>query len=88
VQPSTDEVGRAEDQEGSLAIHYVGCVNHDTQQETRRINEDVAFAAADLLRPVLAMGPPFSVVFTDCESMIAAEGWAQRPIWRRSCSRK
>jgi hypothetical protein len=32
------------------------------------------FSPADLLRPIIAVKPPFSVVFTDCESMMAAEG--------------
>jgi hypothetical protein len=43
-------------------------------QKTSGINQNMAFSPANLLRPVITMKPPFSVVFTDCESMMAAEG--------------
>jgi len=48
---------------------------HDrVDEKSRGIDEDMPFSPADLLRPVVTMNPPFSVVFTDCESMMAAEG--------------
>lgn len=62
-------------------------VDKGTQQKTGRIHENVAFSAANLLRPIVAVNPPFSVVFTDCESMMAAEGWTLRDIRVRTSSR-
>jgi hypothetical protein len=47
----------------------------DTQEETRRLNEEMTFASIELLRPVRPVRPPFSVVFTVWVSMIAADGW-------------
>jgi hypothetical protein len=49
-------------------------VDEDTQEETRRLNEEMALAPIELLRTVIAMDPPFSVVLTVCASMMAAEG--------------
>jgi hypothetical protein len=73
LQPITYLVGCSKYEECSLAIHYVCRVDDRAHHKTRCINENVAFSAADL-RPVVAVRPPFSVVFTDCESMTAAEG--------------
>lgn len=63
-----------EDELGSITFRHIPRVDDGTQQETRCINENMAFSAVDLLRRVVAVDPPFSVVFTDCESMMAAEG--------------
>ena len=49
-------------------------MDEDTQEETRRVNEEMALAAVEFLGPVIAVDPPFSVVFTVCASMMAAEG--------------
>jgi hypothetical protein len=40
-------------------------MDEDAQQETRRVNEEMALAAVEFLRAVIAMDPPVSVVFTD-----------------------
>jgi len=86
LQPRAEGAGRAEDEERPDLVLDIGGVGDPAQQETRRLNEDVALAPADLLPPVVAVGAPFSVVLTDCESMTAAEGWASRPISWRSLS--
>jgi hypothetical protein len=49
-------------------------VDEDTQEETRRVNEEMARAAVELLRAIIAMRPPVSGVFTVWASMIAADG--------------
>jgi hypothetical protein len=43
-------------------------------EQSCRIDQNMPLSPADLLRPVVTVEPPFSVVFTDCESMMAAEG--------------
>jgi hypothetical protein len=74
LQPIEGRVCGCEQPEGHGGISQIGGVDKDTQQETRRINEEMAFAAIDFLRAVIAVDPPFSAVFTVCASMMAAEG--------------
>jgi hypothetical protein len=72
--------------ESAYSIRNPCRVGDGTQQQNRCINDNVAFTTADFLRPVITVHPPFSVVFTDFESMMAAEGWAARPIISRNFS--
>ena len=66
---------RGGQQPGShVCIPQIGGVDEDTHEETRRVNEEMALAAVKFLRPIVAVGPPFSVVFTVCASMMAADG--------------
>ena len=62
-------------------------MNRHAQQEAERIDEDVAFAAFDLLARIEALGieksPPLGAPLVLWLSMIAAVGLASRP----SCSR-
>ena len=87
-QSRTVCVRYSENEEGSFLIRNSCRVGGSTQQQTRCINDNMAFTSADFLRPVITVNPPFSVVFTDCESMMAAEGWASRPIISRNFSWK
>ena len=48
-----------------VALLDVGRMDHDRQEQSQRIDENVAFAAVDLLPRVVAARPPLSVVFTD-----------------------
>jgi hypothetical protein len=49
-------------------------MDEDAQEETRRLNEEMALTAVKLFGAIVAVRPPFSVVFTVCASMMAAEG--------------
>jgi hypothetical protein len=62
-------------------------MDEDTQEETRRVNEEVALAAVEFLGAIRAVAPPVSVVFTVCASMMAAEGGGWRPMAVRTRSR-
>jgi hypothetical protein len=86
-QPIEDRVGRGEQPGGRVGIPQIGGVDQDAQQETRRINEEMALAAIEFLRAIIPVGPPFSVVFTVCASIIAAEGCGWRPMRVRTSSR-
>ena len=55
-------------------LTQIGCVDQDTQEETRRLNEEMALAAVEFFGAIVAVRPPFSVVFTVCASTMAAEG--------------
>jgi hypothetical protein len=58
---------------------------HDhTEQQSLRVDPNVALAPLDLLGGVIAARPPFSVVFTLWLSMMAAVGLASRPSLSRS----
>jgi hypothetical protein len=57
-----------------VRIPQIGGMDEDTQQETRRVHEEMALAAVEFFGAVIAVGPPCSVVFTVCASMMAAEG--------------
>lgn len=52
-----------EDQAGAVAVLYVGRMNDDVQQKAERVDEDVPFAARDLLARIIALRverrPPF-----------------------------
>jgi hypothetical protein len=49
-------------------------MDENTPQESRRLNEERALAAVEFFGPLIAMRPPFSVVFTVRASPPAAEG--------------
>jgi hypothetical protein len=57
------------------------------QDQALGINDQMALASFDLFAPVIASTAPFSVVFTDWLSTIAALGVASRPSAWRSSSR-
>ena len=63
-----------EHQRGAVTIGNVGSVNHDSEDEPLGVDEEMPLAATQLLRTVIAVGPPFSVVLTDWLSRMAALG--------------
>jgi hypothetical protein len=56
-------------------VNQIGGMDEDAPQETRRINEAMALAAIELLRAIIAVSPPVSLVLTVRASMTAPEGW-------------
>ena len=71
----------------SDAILHAGGVNHHAHDPSERVHKDRTFAPLDFLARVVApLRPPFSPVFTDWESIMAAVGWASRPSFSRSRS--
>ena len=48
-----------------VAVWHTGGRDHHHQDQAEGINEEVAFAALDLLVRIEATDPPFSVVLTD-----------------------
>jgi hypothetical protein len=61
-------------------------MHEGVNQQTLRIDEDVTLLALDLLARIVTrriMDPPFSALFTLCESMTAAVGLASRPMASR-----
>ena len=63
----------------SITVLDVCGVDHHCHQQTYGVNYDVALTPIDLLACIVATRPPFSVVFTDWLSMIAALGVGSRP---------
>jgi hypothetical protein len=72
-----------EDERGAIAILHVGRVNDDVQQEAQRVDENMPFAACNLLARIEALrierGAPFCAALALWLSMIAAVGLASRP---------
>jgi hypothetical protein len=74
LQPLARLVGSGQEPGRHIGVPQIGGVDEDTPHETRRLNEEMALAAVELLGAIIAVGPPCSVVFTVCASMMAAEG--------------
>ena len=90
LEPGEPAQQLAQHQLGAVPVLDVGRVYHYGQEQAGGIHYDVAFASRYLLASVVAPRPPFSVVFTDWLSMMAALGVASRPsfsrTWLRSAS--
>ena len=75
---------------GPIPVLDVGGMNCYRQEQPGGIHYNVALAPRYLLPRIVAPGPPFSVVFTDWLSMMAALGVASLPsisrTWLRSAS--
>jgi hypothetical protein len=69
---------------GSITVLDVGSVDHYRKQQSQGIHHNMALTARHLLARVVAARPPFSVVFTDWLSMIAALGVGSRPSISRT----
>ena len=69
---------------GSITVLDVGSVDHHSQRQSQGIHHNMALTARHLLACVVAARPPFSVVFTDWLSMIAALGVGSRPSISRT----
>jgi hypothetical protein len=74
LQALESRVGCGEQPRRQVGIPQISGMDEDTPQETRRLNEAMTFAAIELLRAVITVDPPFSVVFTVCASIIAPDG--------------
>ena len=57
AQPGKQVVDGSDDQPGSVAIPDVGRVNRDPDQQAGGVGDDVALAAFDLLRRIVAARP-------------------------------
>ena len=77
-------LARLDQGKGLILILHPGARHLHDQEVALRIDQHVALAPLHLLGEVKALQPPFSVVFTDWLSMMAAEGWGSRPARRRA----
>jgi hypothetical protein len=73
---------------GPVAVLDIGGMHDEGQDQAQGVYDDVPLATLDLLAGVVAAGPPFSTVFTDWLSMIAAEGLGFRSAWTRTFWRR
>ena len=84
ISPDHPKVGESvqqvdQYQPSAVPVLYIGGMHHHRQQQSQGIHHDMPLASGYPLARVVASGPPFSVVFTDWLSMIAALGLARRP---------
>ena len=92
VGPDETQAGKpsqqfADHQPGPVPVLNVGGVDHYGQQQPHGVYDDMPLPAGDLLARIVAPRPPFSVVFTDWLSMIAALGPGSRPSASRTIGR-
>ena len=84
AQPAVEQLQTLEQIPCALGILDVGRMHDHTEQQSLRVDPNVALAPLDLLGGIIAARPPFSVVFTLWLSMMAAVGLASRPSLSRS----
>ena len=76
-----------DDQLCAISVLDVSRMNHDGQQQPYGVHDDVTLAPHHLLTSIIATRPPFSVVFTDWLSMMAALGVGLLPSDCRTLGR-
>jgi len=86
-QPGEVPLERGEQPFGPLSVGHGGRIDAPRQDEAAGVDEEGALAAGDLLAPVIAARPPFSVVLTDWLPRIAALGSGSRPALVRARAR-
>ena len=84
LQEGKEPAGVAiEDQDGAVAVLYVGRVDDDGEDQAEGVDQEMALFALDLLARVIARRvdarPPFSALFTLWLSITPALGLASRP---------
>jgi len=72
---------------GSITVLYVCGMNRESVDKPEGVDCNMALSATYLLAGIVASGPPFSVVFTDWLSRMAALGEGSWPQASRSSSR-
>jgi hypothetical protein len=76
-----------EDQADAITVLNVRRVDHDPQEEAERVDENVPFAALDLLARIVTLridrGPPFCAPLALWASMTATVGLGSRPAFSR-----
>lgn len=92
VRPASSDgrkllVDRRQKGHGSKTVTDVGSRDMDALDQSQRVHAQMALATVDLLRAVIAVGPPFSVVFTEWLSMMQAVGSPLRPAATRTRAR-
>ena len=88
LEPRKQAHELGQNQLGPVAILDVGRMDHDRQDQTEGIDDDMSFAARDFLARIVSPRPPFSTVLTDWLSMMAAEGVGSLPAWMRTSWRR
>ena len=82
--------GPAQQLDRAVAILHVGGMDHDVQEQTERVDEDVPLAACDLLARVIPLRidrrPPFCAALALWLSITAADGLASRPSTSRTAT--
>ena len=86
LQPGEPAQQLGQRQFGAVPVLYIGGMYRHRQWQAQGVYYDVTFAALHPLSSIVSSGPPFSVVFTDWLSMMAALGLAFRPWACRSAA--
>ena len=93
IRPDEPYLGEADgqlvyDRFSPVPVLNVRRMHHYTQEQTHSIHNYVPLSSFNLLAGIIAAGPPFSVVFTDWLSIMAAVGVGLLPSPSRTSGRK
>jgi len=84
LQPRETAFEFRQHQFGPVAVLDAGGMHHHGQHQSKRVYDEMTLSAVDFLAGIVPTRPPFSTVFTDWLSRIAAEGLGFRPSWIRT----
>lgn len=87
LKPGESPDQPVQNQLGPIPVLDISRMDHDSQQHADGVYNDMPFASRNLLARVIATRPPFSVVFTDWLSMMAALGVGSLPSASRTLGR-
>ena len=76
-----------EDDTCPLTVADIGGMDNELEDESLRIDDQMAFTAIESFPSIVAAQPPFSVVLTDWLSIMAPLGSGSRPARSRTSSR-
>ena len=68
----------------AVAVLNTCFMDYNGHHQCECIYDQLAFPSVYFLARIISAKPPFSVVFTDWLSMMAALGLSSRPCWMRS----
>ena len=92
VEPGKELAQAGKHEQSPVAVLDVRRMDDGVQDETLRVDDDVALTTLDLLARVIThrvdRDPPFSADLTDWLSMMPALGLGSRPISSRSLTRR
>lgn len=87
-QTHTTAAKPAQNQLAARMVLNVRSMNNQSNDQAKRINQNMSFSPGNPFSGVITAFPPFSAVFTLWLSIIPALGVGLRPAWRRTCSRR
>ena len=84
LEPREAPANSGADQRQTVTVPNAARIDDQPQPRAQRVDERVLFAVLVFLPASKPRGPPLSVVFTDCPSMMTTLGPGRRPALARA----